>query len=195
MKLRTMIGMFHDNGQNTEYVGNVAAGSERSGYSGYGIGCSSNKTLPNEATSCLSGYWFDGTYIGQKKLDCVKLSSFIFWKMYLFAVYGEIGYSSTVSVNDISVADARIGVHIILKGTSALQRELVDKVVHISNSLLVGASKNNNGCMEKIPSMYTCSFFWAYCEHLNLQVCITLIQLLFEFEIICGHRNSLEGLV
>ena len=171
MKVRTMVGMFHDNGQNTKLAGNAASGSERSGYSGYGISCQSIGTaLPNEAMSCLTGYWFDGTFIMQNKVECVRLSNFMFWKIYLYAVYGEIGYASAVRITNISVADAKVGVHIILFGASSVDHVLVDKAVHISNSLFVGASSNNNGCVEKTPSLYTCLFSWAWCGHLNSQV-------------------------
>jgi hypothetical protein len=85
--------------------------------------------------------------------------------IYLCAVYGEITYSATVLVTDASVADARAGVHIIMVGASALMHELMDKAVYISNSL-VGASSNNNGCIVKSPSLYTCMFSWVWCRHL-----------------------------
>jgi hypothetical protein len=175
-KVRIMIGMFHDNGQNTKFVGNTAAGSERSGYSGYGISCysSSNRTLLNEAMSCLAGFWFDATYIEQNQIDCVRVSNFMFWKIYLYAVFGEIPHSIVVRVADISVADAKVGIHLMLAGNSALSESLVDKTVHISNSLFVGASSNNNGCVEKTPSLYTCNMTFAYCGHLNGQVHLVL---------------------
>jgi hypothetical protein len=179
MKVKTMIGMFHDNGQNTKFAGNAASGSERSGYSGYGISCNSNGTLPNEAISCITGFWFDGTYIQKNRIDCVRLSNFKFWKIYEYAVYGEIGHSAVVRMTDISVADARVGVHIILVGDSALEHALVDKAVYISNSLFVGASNNNNGCVEKSPSLYTCLFSWAWCGHLNSQVSDSFFGIFF----------------
>ena len=178
MKVRTMIGMFHDNGRNTKIAGNSATGSERSGFSGYGVSCTSlanwslqNGTVPNEAMSSLAGYWVDGTFTQQNAIGCVGISNFNFWKIYLYAVYGEIGYSAFVRITEISVADAKVGVHIILFGAPALDHVLIDKAVYISKSLFVGASNNNNnGCVEKSPSLYTCAFSWAWCGHLNSQV-------------------------
>jgi hypothetical protein len=170
-KLRPMIGMFHDTGQTTKLVANVASGSERSGFSGPGISCGSNviQSLENEALSCLNGFWLDRYTIKKNGHGCVQVSNFVFWKIFLYGVYGEVA-TKIVKVVNVSVADAGIGVHIIVVGTSALHHELVDKMVNISNSLLVGFSRNNYGCLEKSPSLHTCQFSWAWCSHLNSQV-------------------------
>jgi hypothetical protein len=169
-KFTPMIGMFHDNGQSTKLFGNVAAGSERSGYTGYGISYYPNTAsdVPNEAMSCLVGYWFGGYNATRTTMDSVRFSNFIFWKMYLYAIYGEISNTASVIISDIAVADARVGVRILMSWLST--GFLVDKRVNISSSLFVGASRNNNGCMEKSPSLYTCMHRWVYCEHLNEQV-------------------------
>jgi hypothetical protein len=165
-----MIGMFHDNGQRTKLFGNVAAGSERSGYTGYGVSNIPNtaSNVPNEAISCLVGYWFGGYNLTRTKMDSVRFTDFIFWKIYLYAIHGEISNTASVLVKDIAVADARVGVLIFMAWTPT--GILVDKSVNISSSLFVGASRNNNGCMEKHPSLFTCTNRWVYCEHLNGQV-------------------------
>jgi hypothetical protein len=60
LKLSPMMGMYHDQGKGTIIKGNVAAGSERAGFSGPGALCSDHESfLGNEAHSALNGYWFD----------------------------------------------------------------------------------------------------------------------------------------
>jgi len=55
LKLDPMIGMFHDEGVNSILHGNVAAGSERAGFSGAGVACGdytsfvANEVLPSVA--------------------------------------------------------------------------------------------------------------------------------------------------
>jgi hypothetical protein len=169
-KLRPMIGMFHDSAQDTILIGNIAAGSERSGFSGPGVSCKSNWSLPNEALSCLAGFWFDGYTITKNSFDCTSVSNFIFWKIYMYGIYGEITAGTTVKLDSISIADAKVGVHIIMFGASSLDHVRVDKVVIISNSLIIGNSNNKNGCVEKSPSLQTCQFSFAWCGHLNSQV-------------------------
>ena len=169
-KLKPMIGMFHDSAQDTTLIGNIAAGSERSGISGPGTSCSANWSSPNEALSCLTGFWFDGYTIANKTYDCTSASNYVFWKIFLYAIYGEVPAARIVQVNNISVADAKVGVHIIMIGSSAVDHSRADKIVIISNALFVGVSNNNNGCIEKSPSLYTCQFSWAWCGHLISQV-------------------------
>jgi hypothetical protein len=177
-KSTIVIGMFHDSGQSTKIAGNVATGSERTGFTGYGVSCNPNTTssVPNEAMSCLAGYWFDAMYLEKNPTSCVTLSNFIFWKIYMFGVHGEISFSTSVLLNSLLIADAKVGVHIIMTGQSSLDNLLADKVVRISNSLIVGTSNNNNRCVEKSPSLYTCLYDWIWCHNLNNQV-----QIAFRF--------------
>jgi hypothetical protein len=53
-----MIGMFHDEGSNSKFLYNFAAGSERAGFSGAGVACDdATSFVGNEAHSSLAGYW------------------------------------------------------------------------------------------------------------------------------------------
>jgi len=53
-----MIGMFHDEGSNSKFLYNFAAGSERAGFSGAGVACDDTTSfIGNEAHSSLAGYW------------------------------------------------------------------------------------------------------------------------------------------
>ena len=82
-KFTPMIGMFHDNGQSTKLFGNVAAGSERAGFSGPGstcdlatspVGISSSTFFDgNTAHSCLFGFVFDFYAVQVRDLPCVAM--------------------------------------------------------------------------------------------------------------------------
>jgi hypothetical protein len=53
-----MIGMFHDRGQSSQLLKNIAAGSERAAFSGSGFECGDNTSfVGNVAHSSLAGYW------------------------------------------------------------------------------------------------------------------------------------------
>jgi hypothetical protein len=57
-KLAPMIGMFHDRGQSSQFLKNIAAGSERAAFSGSGFECGDNTSfVGNVAHSSLAGYW------------------------------------------------------------------------------------------------------------------------------------------
>lgn len=174
MKLDAIIGMFHDGGRNSYILSNVAAGSERAGFSGPGSTCdlatspvgSSSSTFfdGNTAHSCLFGFVFDFYAVQVRDLPCVAMSKFTAWKIWLYAIYGEILAGSQVIVSDLSVADARVGVRISLGGNSKSSNQIV-----IQKALFVGRSGNAN-CLGKVPSLWTCAHYMAYCNHLTSAV-------------------------
>jgi hypothetical protein len=170
-KLDAMIGMFHDSGDGSVFVSNVAAGSERAGFSGPGVSCdvvaqgfSSTSFDGNSVHSSLSGFWFDFFAVQEKALPCLALRRFTAWKLWHYGVYGELLAGSEVILREIYVADARVGVRISLGGHGRFSRR-----IRLEESLLVGRSENSN-CLRKAPSLWTCAHAMAYCSHLNSEV-------------------------
>jgi hypothetical protein len=167
-KLRAMIGMFHDGGENSKILRNVAAGSERAGFSGPPIDCGNVDLFrANEAHSSMAGFWFDYYAIQNRaRKSCLSISNFTSWKIFQYAVYGEFARSLRVEISDIVVSDAVIGLHIKLFGADALEHALLNQTVGIQDSLFVGFSRNGN-CPAMPKLLYTCSHFMAYCDHLS----------------------------
>ncbi len=172
-KLRAMIGMFHDEGNKTRLWNNVAAGSERAGFSGAGQDCADSWLFQgNEALSCLAGYWFDAAGIGKQRelgRTCNILPGFKTWKIFEYSVYGEVPYMPRFEITGLRSADARVGMLVIMGGAGALSHTLADQRVFLTDSLMVGHSDNGN-CEDKSPGLYTCDFFMAYCDHLGPNV-------------------------
>ncbi len=166
-KVRAMIGMFHDGGQNTKMLRNVAAGSERAGFSGPGIECGNVELFRgNEVHSALAGFWFDFYAVQQNPKPCLSLSNFTAWKIFEYAVYGELMTGDQIQISDLSISDAIIGVNIKLFGGDSLSHVLLNKTVSVTNSLIVGSS--GNGKCPKMPELlYTCAFYMAHCQHLS----------------------------
>lgn len=177
-KLQAMIGMFHDGGDRTILAGNVAAGSERAGFSGPGVSCnvSSAPAAINEAHACLSGYWFD--FYGVADRACVRLAGFTAWRVYLYGVYGELPTVRRAELAGVTVADTAVGIRMAMIGSESLNHDRVEKRVVVTDSLLVGSSTGGTapdggagGCgLGSMPSLHTCDFYMAYCNHLNGQV-------------------------
>jgi hypothetical protein len=177
-KLRAMIGMFHDGGDTSILAGNVAAGSERAGFSGPGVSCNSS-TAPaarNEAHACLAGYWFD--FYAVEGRACVRLAGFTAWRVYLYGVYGELTGGRRAELAGVTVADAAVGMRIAMIGSASLDHDRVDKRVFVADSLFVGSSTGGagpdggaGGCgVGPMPSLHTCDFYMAHCDHLIGQV-------------------------
>lgn len=176
IKLTPMMGMFHNQGHDTMMVRNVAAGSERAGFTGPGVLCSDDVSFAgNEAFSALAGYWFDfyswqptkrhvRLQVNHKKSGhaCVGLKDFTAWKIWEYGVYGEPQQQKVMHLQRISVADARVAILIVSGGFDSLDHTLGEKKVVISDSLIVGHSANGN-CLIKKPSLYTCKFYMAWC--------------------------------
>lgn len=171
-KLFAMIGMFYDHGTDSKIVRNVAVGSERAGFNGVGIKCDAPTSFlnSNEVHSSLSGYWFDYYEMQNSENVCMTLSSFTAWKISLYAVYGDIVGPKRLDLTALVIADCQVGIYVSLSGANAVNHELVDKLVNISDSLMIGASMNSNQCVDKRPSLFTCSFFMAWCDHLKTPV-------------------------
>eukprot|EP00961_Rhodomonas_salina_P088399 1188685-Rhodomonas_salina.3 len=167
-KLEAMIGMFHDDGTATILNGNVAAGSERAGFTSPGVQCDDTVSfVGNEAHSCLAGFWFNQYRIRGRA--CTALTDFRAWKIYEYAVYGEVPSLTLLKIDGLATADARAGVNILMAGADALSHVRKDQRVLLTNSLIVGHSDNGN-CLRKRPSLHTCAFYMAWCDHLPPQV-------------------------
>ena len=175
-KVRAMIGMFHDGGQNTKMLRNVAAGSERAGFSGPGTDCGNVELFrANEVHSALAGFWFDYYAVLQNQRPCLSVSNFTAWKIFEYAVYGELMTGDRIEISDLAISDVIIGVEIKLFGGDSLKHALLNKTVAISNSLFVGNSGNGN-CPKMPQLLYTCSFYMAYCQHLNADTFLNFPQ-------------------
>jgi hypothetical protein len=174
-----MIGMFHDGGDSTVLAGNVASGSERAGFSGPGIPCTSSAApaTRNEAHACLAGYWFD--YYAVTGRACVRLAGFTAWRVFLYGVYGELTGVRRAELAGVTVADAAVGMRMAMVGSDSLSHDRTDTRVVITDSLLVGSSTvgtgpdgGAGGCgVGRRPSLHTCDFYMAHCNHLIGQVC------------------------
>lgn len=168
-----MIGMYHDEGRDTLMHNNVAAGSERAGFSGSGVQCGDTTSfVGNEAHSCLNGFWFD--YYSQSSYKamgrtCTSLTGFTAWKIWEYSVYGEVHSMEQVEVRGLKSADARVGVYILMGGAASLSHVRVEKRVIVNDALIVGHS-NNAHCEKGTLSLWTCKFYMSYCSHLGLKV-------------------------
>ncbi len=147
-------------------MNNVATGSERAGFSGLGIPCKINVMQGNEAHSCLFGFLFDFYALETHKQDCVKLSGFSAWKIYLYGIYGEIMSTTRVDIIGVSISDCKAGIQVFMNGADSSAHVLQDKFVNISNGLIVGISKNNLN-PDKRPTLHTCIFPMTWCDHLK----------------------------
>jgi hypothetical protein len=163
-KLEAMIGMFHDAGVNTIWRHNVAAGSERAGFSGSGVACGDTTSfVGNIAHSSLAGYWFDNRRT-PSLYSCVQLTDFTAFKIWEYGVYGEV-LLPYIIVTGAKFADATVGISLGLSGANSLDHTILDAKASIRDSLVVGQS-NNGHCSTTRPSLHTCTFGWAQCDHL-----------------------------
>jgi hypothetical protein len=163
-KLEAMIGMFHDAGVNTILRHNVAAGSERAGFSGSGVACGDTTSfVGNIAHSSLAGYWFDH-YRTPGLYSCVQLTDFTAFKIWEYGVYSEV-FLPYMIVTGAKLADATVGISLGLSGADSLGHTILDAKASIRDSLVVGQS-NNGHCGTTRPSLHTCTFYMAWCDHL-----------------------------
>ena len=163
-KLNAMIGMFHDQGVATILHHNIAAGSERAGFSGSGVACGDTTSfVGNVAHSSLAGYWFDH-YRTPKLYTCVQLTDFTAFKIWEYGIYSEV-FLPYINVIGAKVADATVGVSLHLSGAASLEHTILDAKVSIRDSLLVGQSGNGH-CSTTKPSLSSCKFYMAWCHHL-----------------------------
>ena len=167
-KLNAMIGMFHDGGTNSKFAGNIAAGSERAGFSGPGVACGDTQSfVQNVAHSVLAGYWFDfyRTPSVHAQTGCAALTDFTAWKIWEYGIYGET-LMPYVHVTGAKVLDSKVGIWLHMGGASSLSHVIQDTKVVIKDSLIVGHSSNGN-CGTIKPSLYTCTFYMAWCNHVG----------------------------
>jgi hypothetical protein len=164
LKLNAMIGMFHDDGVNTIWRHNVAAGSERAGFSGSGVACGDTTSfVGNIAHSSMNGYWFDH-YRTPRLYSCVQLTDFTAFKIWQYGVYSEV-FLPYMVVTDAKLADATVGISLTLSGADSLSHTILDAKASVRNSLVVGHS-NNGHCGTTRPSLHTCRHKYVWCDHL-----------------------------
>jgi hypothetical protein len=175
-KVRAMIGMFHDGGKDTRILHNVAAGSERAGFSGPGTDCGNREIFRgNEAHSSLAGFWFDFYAVGTNLRSCLSVSNFTAWKIFQYAVYGELMAGNRFELSELSISDAVIGVGLKVLGGDAIKHVPLNKTAVISNSLFVGSSLNGN-CPKMPQLLHTCVFHFSHCLHLSIDTFISAPQ-------------------
>jgi hypothetical protein len=92
-------------------------------------------------------------------------------KPFAHAVFAELR-SKRFEIVGLRTSDVSIGVFALMIGTRAISNSLVDKVVHISDSLIVGISENRN-CNSK-PGLHTCSDPQVWCGRYGKKVSIDL---------------------
>lgn len=169
-KLEAMIGMYHDAGSHSILVDNVAAGSERAGFSGSGVSCGDAVSFAgNEAHSSLFGYMFDHYHLHTRHPEgCSALTDFRAWKIHEYGIYGEPKRMERIEVKGARIADAAVGTYIVMVGVDALKHEFMNQLVRITDSLYIGRS-DNEGCPSSKPalSLWTCKFFMAWCNHIG----------------------------
>ena len=157
-KLNAMVGMFHDRGTLSVFEGNVAAGSERAGFSGPGVACSDfTSFVGNEAHSCLAGYWLD-FFNSNKYGGCTAIHGVHAWKMHLYGIYGESQKLETLEIRGARIADAAAGTYVVMSGVDALAHQRMEQIVRITDALYVGRS-NNQSCQIPAPGLFTCQFY------------------------------------
>ena len=160
-KLNAMIGAIHDIGFLSVLVGNVVAGSERSGFSGRGVRCGDRTNFQrNEVASALAGYWFDWKYKGA----CSTITNLTAWKIWEYSFYAE-SHVRDLRIEGLRSLDARAGVFTRLLGGNPLKHEVARSKALVSKSLFV-ARTTNGACSDKKPGLHTCNFYMAYCNHL-----------------------------
>ncbi len=93
--------------------------------------------------------------------------------LFLCAVYGEIHNVRRMEVTGLRTSDVTVGIYFTVIGANSVNHALVDKTVHVSDTLMVGFSKNGN-CDDSKPSLHTCSDSRAYCWHVGPGVSIKL---------------------
>ena len=159
----------------THWRNNVAAGSERSGFSGIGVACDDSPTGifdGNEAFAALSGYWIDVNNAhrpfmlpshrrrrkayenGEKETgferSCVAIYDFTAWKIRSYGVNFYVQKAHTVVIEGISLADVSVGVSISMMGQPPIDDPETDenrgyKVQSAKISSSLIVGRSNNG--------------------------------------------------
>ena len=162
-----MIGMFHDGGTNSILHNNVAAGSERAGFSGAGVECGDTTSfVGNLAHSSLAGYWSDYYRTPRRANGCAQLTNFTAFKIWEYGIYSEV-LMPYVNIINARLADCTVGISLHLSGADSLDHTILDAKVMILNTLVVGHSDNGH-CQNTKPSLHACKFYMAWCWHLPL---------------------------
>ena len=189
--LTAMMGMFHQSYGKNIFRYNVAAGSERSGFTLGGTACSRdgmNMFVGNEAFSALAGYWMVTVTDG----SCSAINDFQGWKLYHYGIFADVGGVKNIMVINSRFADVQVGIGMYIRGTdnpltaweerkkfsqqnekastvAALNRGAhpSPKKVFIEGSLFVARSQNDQTRKGR-PGLHTCSApMCAWCGHVG----------------------------
>ena len=134
---------------------------------GFGVACGDQTSfVGNVAHSSLAGYWFDFYRTPRVRANgCAQLFDLTAFKIWEYGIYSEV-FVPYVNIIDVKLADCRVGISLHLSGAASLEHVILDAKVSISNSLIVGHSGNGH-CDDSLkPSLYSCAFYMAYCNHL-----------------------------
>ena len=154
-------GMFANRGHfGNKFLYNIAAGSERAGFTGNGVDCGDNSSFAgNEAHSSLAGYWYDYHVPGR---TCSQVHDLTAWKMWEYGIYGETKNYGQIEITRAKLADCRIGLWVHFIGS-----DLAENKVIVTDSLVVGHSENADCMSTKRPSLHSCAHTFAWCNHLG----------------------------
>ncbi|XP_067947416.1 fibrocystin-L-like [Watersipora subatra] len=123
---------------------NAVAGSERSGYSIAGYSCeSADLWSGNVAHGTLSGVVILPEY--PAPTPCVKVSGFTVYHTFDYGIYTQT--SAAVLLEDLVLADNKVGVLSLIMGPEALSHQFSNKQVQLSNSLIVGSTDQRDCSM------------------------------------------------
>ena len=137
---------------NTTMVGNAVAGSEKIGFLIAGEDCKVVNKLTdfndNEAHSCLHGLHIP--YRGHRP-GCVRVSNFFSWKHYDYGIFAWP--NADVLVSHCTFADSVNNIFLNSALPPALSHRRVDKVVEVTDTLVVGVSPSYDCTADKVRPM------------------------------------------
>ncbi|XP_035687262.1 fibrocystin-L-like [Branchiostoma floridae] len=120
-------------------VGNVVAGSQRSGFRVDGEPCSGNLAeawSDNIAHSCMVGVL---VFPGDGLKPCSRIAHFTVWKAHDYGIYFQTD-TTDVIVEDVVVVDSQVGIYTMLYGAKSLSHDATARSITVQNSLVVGTS-------------------------------------------------------
>ena len=128
---------------------NVVVGSERFGFHVSPLECddTSGRYRNNMAYSNLIGYGvLPGDVLGG---DCVMVSGFILWKSHDWGIYYQNAPGLKIDGN--TLVENRQGIWTSVLGPSPVDHLIGDKIVEISNTIIVGASSSFDCAKDVSP--------------------------------------------
>ncbi|GIL53447.1 hypothetical protein Vafri_9024 [Volvox africanus] len=123
---------------------NVAAGSERYGFTYYGLPCNANFTtgvfLNNTAHSCLAGLWLQASNTSEHD-GCTALRNFTTYMNWDFGIVSTRGIVTDVVLENVNILDTKhAGIHLMRKAS------LTDKASMWWYGGLIAGQSSNDVC-------------------------------------------------